>query len=165
MRSVFGRGSAGSAGRLRTIFDDSEEDEDQNGGGGAGAYVRAPDGRLLISEERSFGKRRRDGDDGDGDARSLGGKSHRSSGGKSSQGGRSQKRVRTGTLVHSAGAFRSKKSAGGDVSRTGGVQPYAYWPMDAKLLNRRAGRRRQALTGLDQVVRAVRNANKNGKRN
>ena len=28
MRSVFGRGSAGSAGRLRTIFDDSEDDEE-----------------------------------------------------------------------------------------------------------------------------------------
>jgi ribosomal RNA-processing protein 12 len=69
--------------------------------------------------------------------------------------------VRTGALTHSAAAFRpGKKGTGGDASRAGGVQPYAYWPMDAKLLNRRAGRRRDAARGLDKVVSAVRAARK-----
>jgi ribosomal RNA-processing protein 12 len=70
------------------------------------------------------------------------------------------KRVRTGASLHSAAAFRAKKGgAKGDVSHTG-VQPYAYWSLDAKLLNRRAGRRREAARGLDKVVSAVKHATK-----
>ena len=157
MRSALGRSATT---RLRGVFDDSDDDlgGDQGGGGDGGAYVRAADGRLLISEEQGGGKRRREDrlEEGD-DGRSVGGKSRRSSGGRSG-GERSGKRVRTGPSQHSAAAFRSsKKDAGGDVSRTG-VQPYAYWPMDAKLLNRRAGRRRSARAGLDSVVRAVKHA-------
>jgi hypothetical protein len=46
----------------------------------------------------------------------------------------------------------------GDVSRQNGVQPYAYWPLDTKLLNRREAKRRQGRKGLDSVVNAVRDA-------
>jgi ribosomal RNA-processing protein 12 len=55
---------------------------------------------------------------------------------------------------HTGDRFRAKK-AEGDVSRQGGVQPYAYWPMDAKLLNRREAKKRDARKGLDRVVSAA----------
>jgi ribosomal RNA-processing protein 12 len=157
MRAALGRSATT---RLRGVFDDSDDEQggDPRGGGGGGAYERAADGRLVIAEESGGGKRRRDDRQEEGDdGRSVGGKSRRSAGGRSG-GERSGKRVRTGPSQHSAAAFKSsKRDAGGDVSRTG-VQPYAYWPMDAKLLNRRAGRRRSAREGLDSVVRAVKHA-------
>ena len=142
-----GRGGGG-----RGLFDDVDDE----------GYGRANDGRLMVTEERGGGAKRGREEDEEGDARSAGGCSGRS--GKSA-GGRSgatgvTKRVRTGALTHSAAAFRpAKKNTGGDAAR-GGVQPYAYWPMDAKLLNRRAGRRRDAAKGLDKVVSAVRAARK-----
>jgi len=160
MRSALGRTARA---RQRGIFDDSDDDEGAGPGAGprsngGAAYARAPDGRLVISEEYGTGSKRRRGDDDAvfDDKRSVGGKSRRSSGAPS-MGGRTGKRVRTGPMTHSAAAFRANKDAGGDVSRTG-VQPYAYWPMDAKLLNRRAGRKREARRGLDKVVRAVKHA-------
>jgi ribosomal RNA-processing protein 12 len=159
MRSML-HAERGASGGGRGPFDDLEDE------GGAG-YGRSADGRLMVVEERGGGKRGRpdEGDDGD-DARSAGGRSAGGRSGVSSRGGRSVggkqvvKRVRTGGMTHTAAAFRpAKKGTGGDASR-GGVQPYAYWPMDAKLLNRRAGRRREATQGLDKVVSAVRAARK-----
>ena len=35
------------------------------------------------------------------------------------------------------------------------LEPYAYWPLDRKLLNRRAGKAQGAKAGLDKVVRAA----------
>jgi ribosomal RNA-processing protein 12 len=45
--------------------------------------------------------------------------------------------------VHHASRFRAK-SGKGDKSAAGGVQPYAYWPLDRKLLAKRRGRQKKA---------------------
>lgn len=143
-------------GGARGVFDDSDDD-----GAPSAAYARAPDGRMVVTEELGFfaaRKRAREGEEDEDGARSQGGRSRRSQGAGSAGPTQLKKRVRTGATLHTAAAFRpAKKGTGGDVSRTG-QQPYAYWPMDAKLLNRRAGRRRQAAKGLDKVVRAVKHA-------
>lgn len=48
--------------------------------------------------------------------------------------------------VHHAARFRGK--GGGDKSTSGGMQPYAYWPLDRKLLARRRGRKTKAVREL-----------------
>lgn len=35
------------------------------------------------------------------------------------------------------------------------MEPYAYWPLDRKMLNRRSAKQTTAKRGLDQVVNAV----------
>jgi ribosomal RNA-processing protein 12 len=146
------RSEGGGRGRSGGMFDD--EDDEPSG------YERAVDGRMVITEDGYGGrKRQRDGEEEE-DRRSQGGAS-RATRTPSKSG--SQKRVRTGASLHTAAAFRAKKGARGDVSHTG-VQPYAYWSLDAKLLNRRAGRRREANKGLDKVVAAVKHAKQRGAR-
>ena len=56
--------------------------------------------------------------------------------------------------THGADRFAAKKGgAGGDVKR-GAVEPYAYWPLDRKMLNRRPAKQRDAKGGLASVVHA-----------
>lgn len=52
---------------------------------------------------------------------------------------------------HTGDRFKSRK-AGGDVKGKAKVEPYAYWPLDRKLLNRRAAKSRGAKKGLDKVI-------------
>lgn len=35
------------------------------------------------------------------------------------------------------------------------MEPYAYWPLDRKMLNRRAGKQAAAKKGLERVVKAA----------
>ena len=50
---------------------------------------------------------------------------------------------------------RYKAKGGGDVRRKGEkLQPYAYWPLDAKLLNRRNSKRGEARDTLSGVVKS-----------
>lgn len=66
-------------------------------------------------------------------------------------------------LVHVAAAdktsdafrFRAKSKSGGDVKGSSKVEPYAYWPLDRKMLNRRSAKQTSAKRGLDQVVNAA----------
>ena len=51
--------------------------------------------------------------------------------------------------------FKSKGKAGGDQKGSSRVEPYAYWPLDRKMLNRRPSKRKDAQEGLDQMVRAA----------
>ena len=44
--------------------------------------------------------------------------------------------------------------AGGDV-KGGGVEPYAYWPLDRKMLNRRQQKSRGAKKGLQKIIAAA----------
>jgi ribosomal RNA-processing protein 12 len=99
-------------------------------------------------------------------AASLGGKSlgAKSMGGRS-MGGRSQRTSATGVSdgkqhrrggQHSGDRFKAKKSgAGGDVKGNSKVEPYAYWPLDRKMLNRRVQKTKSAKSGLDRVVSAA----------
>ena len=51
--------------------------------------------------------------------------------------------------------FRAKSKSGGDVKGSSKVEPYAYWPLDRKMLNRRSAKQTSAKRGLDQVVNAA----------
>ena len=52
-----------------------------------------------------------------------------------------------------AGRFKARKGAAGDTKGTSKVEPYAYWPLDRKLLNRRPGKKADAVQGLARVVK------------
>lgn len=99
-------------------------------------------------------------------AASLGGKSlGAKSMGARSMGGRSQRTSATGAGdgkqnrhggQHTGDRFKAKKSgAGGDVKGSSKVEPYAYWPLDRKMLNRRVQKTKTAKSGLDRVVSAA----------
>ena len=88
----------------------------------------------------------------------------KSSGGRSA---RTDATRKTSSASHSAERFRaSKGGASGDVVKNkkgskgkGGsnaVEPYAYWPLDRKMLNRRPTKARVAAGGLEKVVAAGR---------
>ncbi|KAF6251701.1 hypothetical protein COO60DRAFT_1298160 [Scenedesmus sp. NREL 46B-D3] len=82
-------------------------------------------------------------------AASLG---NRSTASKRSAGGRSEGRPGSGKgSQHSGERFRAKEAAG-DVKGKGGVDPYAYWQFDRKMLNRRRGKQAEASKGLGGVV-------------
>jgi ribosomal RNA-processing protein 12 len=94
-------------------------------------------------------------------ARTEGGRSRggRTEGGRSrdgrTEGGRSAPGDRRGAQ-HSGDRFKAKgKGAAGDVKGGSRVEPYAYWPLDRKLLNRRAQKTRSAKQGLDRIVTAA----------
>jgi hypothetical protein len=54
---------------------------------------------------------------------------------------------------HSGDRFKAKKEGtGGDVKGGSKVEPYAYWQMDRKMLNRRRGKQATASKGLAGVV-------------
>ena len=94
----------------------------------------------------------------------------KSSGARSARSGRTDATRKTSSASHSAERFRaSKGGASGDVvknrkggsSKSGGkasnaVEPYAYWPLDRKMLNRRPTKARVAAGGLEKVVAAGR---------
>eukprot|EP00850_Spirogloea_muscicola_P013416 SM000091S24574 [mRNA] locus=s91:123792:137528:+ [translate_table: standard] len=137
-----------------------------------------PDGRLIITESSNDrGKRRRD-DDGDanmGDAEWLEtgsrgrsqGRLHQPKAQKGPQGqwraagtgGGGKRAAPASTAARKKGwgytgqEYADKRGrAGGDAQRAGRLEPYAYWPLDAKLLNRREGKRAQARSGMASVL-------------
>ncbi|KAK9864417.1 hypothetical protein WJX84_009705 [Apatococcus fuscideae] len=58
-----------------------------------------------------------------------------------------------GNKSHSGSRFKAKKGAGGDTKGSSKVEPYAYWPMDRRMLNRRPDKKREARAGLAGVVK------------
>ena len=149
-----------------------EHDDDDLGG-----YKRDEGGRLVIVEEKEGRKRGRDDEDDFDDGRSVGGKSlggvsrrtAKTMGGFTMRSGRSVRTNKTsrttksgqtvktvkskkGEGKHSADRYRAKKGAMGD-RKNGALEPYAYWQLDPKLLNRRPSKRAKAGVGLAKVVR------------
>ena len=51
--------------------------------------------------------------------------------------------------------FKARKGAKGDTKGKSGVEPYAYWPLDRKLLNRRSSKQAAAKKGLQGVVKGA----------
>ncbi|PRW60392.1 ARM repeat superfamily [Chlorella sorokiniana] len=77
-------------------------------------------------------------------------------GGKStaSHGERSAKHAKGSQ--HSGDRFKAKKKGtGGDVKGGAKVEPYAYWPLDRRLMNRRQQKAKGAKQGLDKIVAAA----------
>ena len=69
--------------------------------------------------------------------------------------------VLTNWKMRRARRFKAcKGGAGGDVRGSSRVEPYAYWPLDRKLLNRRPGKKAAAEQGLQAVVRGAGGAGK-----
>lgn len=71
-----------------------------------------------------------------------------------SAGARSSKSERRGK-EHTGARFAATKGAGGDVKGSSKVEPYAYWPLDRKMLNKRPGKKLQARKGLAGIVQAA----------
>ncbi|KFM26255.1 RRP12-like protein [Auxenochlorella protothecoides] len=146
--SLLMRSAAVSAGgrRARGGADDDGDDEDD--------FPRDGGGRMVVHDPEAGGagrKRRRasehfDSDDSDfEDLRGFSGLDLALKGAQS----------------HTGERFKSAK-AGGDVSK-GRTEPYAYWPLDRRLMNRRAHKAKGAKQGLDAVVNAGRRGPKRTK--
>ena len=56
--------------------------------------------------------------------------------------------------VHSGSKYKNKK-AGGDHKIAGAPDPYSFWALDRKLLNRRAQKRKGAKEALKGVVKTT----------
>jgi|Transcript_3369 ribosomal RNA-processing protein 12 len=149
------------------------EFDDDDGGG----YKRDEGGRLVIVEEKEGRKRGRDDEDDFDDGRSVGGKSlggvsrrtAKTMGGFTMRSGRSVRTNKTsrttksgattktvkskkGDGKHSTDRYKAKKGAQGD-RMNGALEPYAYWQLDPRMLNRRPSKRAKAGAGLAKVVR------------
>ncbi|KAD6455114.1 hypothetical protein E3N88_09820 [Mikania micrantha] len=53
------------------------------------------------------------------------------------------------------GSEYSSKKAGGDLKRKGKLEPYAYWPLDRKMVSRRPEHRATARKGMSSVVKRL----------
>lgn len=106
-----------------------------------------PEGRLIIREGEE--PKKETPSDPDLDAKSEAG-SHLSVNSR-----RIQKRRKTsdsGGWAYTGNEYSSKK-AGGDVKRKDKLEPYAYWPLDRKMMSRRPEHRAAARKGMAGVVK------------
>ncbi|XP_010533237.1 PREDICTED: RRP12-like protein [Tarenaya hassleriana] len=105
------------------------------------------EGRLIIREGDK--PRKKALSDPDSDARSEAG-SHFSAG--SSR--KIQKRRKTSESGYAyTGSEYASKKASGDVKRKDKLEPYAYWPLDRKMMSRRPEQRAAAIRGMSSVVK------------
>ncbi|KAJ0582366.1 putative armadillo-like helical protein [Helianthus annuus] len=99
------------------------------------------DGRLVISEEEKGIKREATtGTGSDSDVRSIAIRKTK----------KRRKTVQSGWAY--TGPEYSSKKAGGDLKRKGKFEPYAYWPLDRKMVSRRPEHRVAARKGMSSVV-------------
>lgn len=138
-------------------------------------FEQGEDGRLIVKEERKSSKRARDdfldgfeSDDSDiEDIKGIQGASLALRGAQSiakassyaatAKSGalstRSLDKKRQKGSQHSGKRFKAK-GTGGDVKGKSSLEPYAYWPLDRKLLNRRTQKSKSAREDLRQIVGA-----------
>jgi len=107
------------------------------------------EGRLIIREEGEQTEEKPA--DSEYDARSEP-DSHLSA----RSGTKAQKRRRTAEPGRAGRAYTGKeyasKKAGGDIKRKDKLEPYAYWPLDRKMMSRRPQQRAAAKKGMATVV-------------
>ncbi|CAM6087178.1 unnamed protein product [Calypogeia fissa] len=128
------------------------------------------DGRLIVDENKDRNRKRArnnsDDDDEDDDTKSRGGRSsanRRSQGKDSTKGTRpgqkeiaGRKKAKTGTKswAYTGEDYANRKGkGGGDMKKEGKFEPYAYWPLDPKLLNRREAKKAAARQGMSSVLK------------
>ncbi|KAJ6355703.1 hypothetical protein OIU77_006142 [Salix suchowensis] len=106
-----------------------------------------PEGRLIVCEGKT--KREKKRTDPDPDVRSDAGGSF-----KSVNSRKTQKRRKTSDSgwAYTGNEYASKK-AGGDLRRKDKLEPYAYWPLDRKMMSRRPEHRAAARKGMASVVK------------
>jgi len=120
------------SGRKRTT-PDADEDE----------FEVDPEGRIIVREEREKRKKKpvsRDDDEADG---------------RSSVRSQSVKKRKTSSGWAYTGHEYTSKKAGGDLKKKDKMEPYAYWPLDRKLLNRRSDRKASARKGMASVMKVT----------
>ncbi|KAM0891964.1 hypothetical protein ACQ4PT_026063 [Festuca glaucescens] len=100
-----------------------------------------PEGRMIIREEREYRKKKPVSRDKEADDKS----SIRSLSVK-------RRKVASSGWSYTGHEYTSKK-AGGDLKKKDKMEPYAYWPLDRKLLNRRSDRKASARKGMSSVMK------------
>lgn len=111
-----------------------------------------PDGRLIVHEDGYKPKKEKSlSSDHDSDTGSY----YAGSRSMVSSSTRTRKKCRKTTDSGWAytGSEYTNKKAGGDVKKKDKLEPYAYWPLDRKLLNRRAERKASARKGMASVMK------------
>ncbi|MCL7022506.1 hypothetical protein MKW94_005403 [Papaver nudicaule] len=110
--------------------------------------VEIEDGKLVI---REGGKPKKDApSEPDMDSRSRASGSRMSS--KSSNDQRKRRKTSESGWAYTGQEYASKK-AGGDLKKKDKLEPYAYWPLDRKMMSRRPEHRASARKGMASVVR------------
>ncbi|KAI0499276.1 hypothetical protein KFK09_020179 [Dendrobium nobile] len=106
------------------------------------------DGRLIVHDDCVKPKLQKNSSDSVSDTRSL--TSSRIS--RKSLLSSHRKRQKTESGWSYTGVEYTSKKAGGDLKKKGKLEPYAYWPLDRKLLNRRVDRKAVARKGMASVM-------------
>lgn len=106
------------------------------------------EGRLIVHEEWEKPKKPQNSSDLDSDIRSL---TISLKSGKSSLSSQKKRQKTDSGWSYTGSEYRSKK-ANGDLKKKGKLEPYAYWPLDRKLLNRRMDRKAAARKGMKSVM-------------
>ncbi|KAK0572072.1 hypothetical protein LWI29_025683 [Acer saccharum] len=105
-----------------------------------------PEGRLVIHEGRIQKKSMSSDPDLDARSEAMSKTSSR----------KTQKRRKTSESgwAYTGSEYTSKKAAG-DVKRKGKLEPYAYWPLDRKMMSHRPEHRAAARKGMGSVVKKL----------
>lgn len=117
-------------GRKRAAPDDDDDEMELD-----------PEGRIIVRDEHERRKKKPVSHDDEPDD-------------KSSVRSQSMKRRKTADSGWSyTGHDYTSKKAGGDLKKKDKMEPYAYWPLDRKLLNRRSDRKASARKGMASVMK------------
>lgn len=116
------------------------------------------DGRLIVPDDNMSKRKQSLGmDNGEQDYGSFGVKSKNNfgahNGAKSKFHASKKRRTDTGWAYTGEEYVNKKGTSQGDVKRKGKLDPYAYWPLDQKMLNRREGKKSVARKGLARVLK------------
>ncbi|XP_031500044.1 uncharacterized protein LOC116264144 isoform X2 [Nymphaea colorata] len=107
------------------------------------------DGRLVIQTEDKPRKQKEPEAGSDDEMEVKSQKSRQSSKSKSAQ----AKRQKSSSGWAYTGSEYGTRKAAGDVKKKDRLEPYAYWPLDRKMLNRREERKSAARRGLASVTK------------
>lgn len=105
-----------------------------------------PEGRLVISEGNKK-KREKPTTDTDPDSGSQAGRSQ-----VSSKSLKKRRKTSESGRAYTGNEYASKKALG-DVTRKDKLEPYAYWPLDRKMMSKRPEHRAAARKGMASVVK------------
>lgn len=109
-----------------------------------------PDGRLVVKADGSFARKPKSLSEHDSETRSQA--SGRYSTKSSANAQKKRQKTSDSGWAYTGNEYTNKK-ASGDVKKKDKLDPYAYWPLDRKLLNRRAERKAAARKGMASVMK------------
>lgn len=111
-----------------------------------------PEGHLIVREDSYKPKKEKSlSSDHDSDARSYTG-SRSIIASSSTRTQKKRRKTMDSGWAYTGGEYTSKKAAG-DIKKKDKLEPYAYWPLDRKLLNHRAERKSAARKGMASVMK------------